>query len=72
MTIEVFSPGFNVTIGENIPAIILQVAIKRGGRVEYEVAWWNGRSRVTDWLIASEVQADSQEMPITRIGFGLL
>lgn len=69
MKIEIIAPGSDVTIGKDVRALVLQVAIKRGSRVEYEVAWWDGRRRVTDWLLDTEVSADPSAVNHHTVGF---
>jgi hypothetical protein len=50
----VLKSGSRVRIGGDLEGIVLAVTIRRGA-VSYEVAWWDGRTRHTDWLSAAEV-----------------
>ncbi len=51
-----------------ITATILAVAVYPGPRVQYQVSWWNGRSRLTEWVESAELS--DQPLPATtRIGF---
>jgi hypothetical protein len=65
-SITVHEIGTAVTIAGDVPAMILRVQID-GADVSYEVAWWNGRSRSTAWLLPAEIEATVA--PGLRIGF---
>lgn len=58
--------GRAVTIGDDIDGVIVGINITENG-VQYQVAWWNGRSRSTEWLFPSEVLTN--EPPTLKIGF---
>jgi len=63
---RIYAPTGLVT--DAIPAHILAVCIYPGDRVTYQVAWWEGRSRRTEWLEASEVQPHTEDQA-RKIGF---
>jgi hypothetical protein len=62
----VYAPGTQVSLG-NIEAVVNQVCISSGPRIEYEVVWWNGPTRTLAWVEAHEIT--SSESPSLRIGF---
>jgi hypothetical protein len=61
--------GSRVRIADNIPARVRQICISENDYVEYEVVWWDGNTRHTQWLSAFEVKWDSEE-PYEEIGLG--
>ena len=63
----VIEPGSRVTLPGDWPGTCTAVAVYTGGRVVYQVAWWNGRQREERWLDASEVTAGDAET--MKIGF---
>jgi hypothetical protein len=66
--IEVLPIGSRVALGDGeVPGTISAVCVRGEGNVTYEVAWWNGRARIEQWLPASEVKARAAG-PL-RIGF---
>ncbi|MGZ6045670.1 MAG: hypothetical protein ACXWNW_14170 [Isosphaeraceae bacterium] len=65
--LEVLPLGSRVSLGDGtIPAIVTAIII-RGDRPSYEVVWWDGRARKSEWLETSEVKSD--EVARTKIGF---
>jgi hypothetical protein len=64
---DVYAPGTPVTIGDKIDAVIVALQIDAGWNVTYHVAWWNGNTRETQWLISDEITAAKESA--TTIGF---
>lgn len=61
-SIEVYRVGQDVLIGvgdKSIRATVIQIAIHANEAVQYQVVWWDGRTRKVEWLEASEVKARS-------------
>jgi len=61
--------GTEVQIGpgdETITGTVIQIAIAEHGKVQYQISWWSGRERKTEWLEAFEVVAGQ---PSVKIGF---
>lgn len=67
--IEVFQIGSPVYIGEHIEAKVLAISIYEHNRVSYQVVWWDGNTRKTDWLESFEVQPHKGEITKLCIGF---
>lgn len=67
---EVFKPGAEVHLGidGDVRGEVVQVAITANLHVQYQVAWWDGRTRRCDWLESFEVQTIG-EAPVVPIGF---
>ena len=66
---NVIAPGTGVRGGDRIEAVVIAVMIENTSRLQYQVAYWNDRVRVTEWLDDCEVAlADPQTQPIA-IGF---
>ena len=57
MRLDVLKPGSSVKIGpkQDISAMILQVRIQEQNYVDYQVVWWSGRERKTEWIGNLEV-----------------
>lgn len=53
----VWKPGTRVRIGGDIPGIVTQVCIRGESSltVQYLVAWWDGRRRVSEWVDPIEI-----------------
>lgn len=64
---RIYAPVGLVT--DAIPGTILSVCIYPQDRISYHVAWWEGRTRRTEWLEPSEVQPQSEDAPTRKIGF---
>lgn len=64
-TIEILKIGMSVMLGreqggvagtgEELWGRITAVAIYEHGGIMYEIAWWNGRSRESEWLSVKEI-----------------
>ncbi|HUU97727.1 MAG TPA: hypothetical protein VM487_18485 [Phycisphaerae bacterium] len=61
MRLDVLKPGSSVKIGpkQDISAMILQVRIQEQNYVDYQVVWWSGRERKTEWIGNLEVAGGS-------------
>lgn len=71
MTFLIPSIGTKVEVGPEADAIqghISAVTIRRGDVVQYEVVFWDGKSRRSEWLFSTEVRIKSSE-PQMKIGF---
>lgn len=66
--LEVFQIGSPVIIGDHIEATILAISIYEHNRVSYQVAWWDGNTRKSDWLEQHEVKSH-KEQGTMRVGF---
>jgi hypothetical protein len=66
--VRVIRPGTAVTVGEDVPAVVLQVAVLAAGHVQYQAAWWDGRVRNVDWFDAALVHAPKGTKRLT-LGF---
>jgi hypothetical protein len=58
-SIEVYRVGQDVKIGVGeklITAKVLQIAIHANESVQYQVVWWDGRTRKVEWLEAIEAR----------------
>lgn len=53
--ILVIQPGAAVKLDGGVDGLVTAVAIREGGKVTYEVVWWNDRTREREWLEACEV-----------------
>lgn len=53
---SVIRPGTKVGLGPDgsVEGEIHQVAIDLGDGIMYQVSWWNGRDRKTEWLYRDE------------------
>lgn len=61
---EIIAPNSAVSVsGHN--AIVLEVALKSHA-TQYRVAWWNGATRVVEWLEEVEIDPPFEK---TQIGF---
>lgn len=47
--------GDEVLIGDDVEATVNQICIQAQNRVTYEVVWWNGRQRCSDWVCEHEI-----------------
>ncbi len=70
MSLDVLKPGTEIKIGptQEITAMVLQVRIQEEDYVDYQVVWWNGKERKTEWLTGLEVRGGSWSAEQT-IGF---
>lgn len=72
-TLEVLAIGTRVRLGDPadpIPGTILGISIREAGRVTYEVVWWDGRERRSEWLERAEFEMEKGGGRAVRIGFG--
>ena len=53
--IEVLAIDELVTLSEDIDAQIIGINIRANDKVLYDVVWWDGRTRRTEWVEASEI-----------------
>lgn len=65
---ELYIPGTEVTLKGGIKALIISIEIKsqRLAGVSYQVAWWDGRTRMTAWISPPEINDGELK---TTIGF---
>lgn len=56
--IEVYEIGSQVVIDGEIPAIVTAISV-RGieHRLQYEVTWWDERTRKSEWVEPFEIRA---------------
>ena len=47
--------GAKVYIGGDIPAVVNGILTRVNGGLEYEVIWWDGRTRRCEWVSPLEV-----------------
>lgn len=66
--IEVIQPGSAVLIGEKVRAVVLQVVVRDKNLIEYQVSWWEGNSRRSEWLQEIEVERSDSTQSL-QIGF---
>jgi hypothetical protein len=67
--IIVLSLNQEVTIGlggDRFPATIIGIALYCG-RIQYQVVWWDNRTRKSEWLDDVEISTDGKNK--TKIGF---
>lgn len=65
--IEVIAVGEAVSIGDHIDGVVTGVMIEANATVQYRVAWFDGRSRKSEWLHECEVGHSGSEK--TKVGF---
>jgi hypothetical protein len=68
MAVAAFLPGAAVVLADDIPAKVLSVQLRVAGALAYEVAWWDGNTRHSQWVEPQEVKAGKGASP-TRLGF---
>ena len=57
MDIEVYEIGSQVTIDGDIPATVTAINIRgMEHRLQYEVTWWDERTRKTEWVDPFEIK----------------
>lgn len=68
--IEVYPVGLLVEFihGEGVTGKITGLMVEGDNEISYRVAWWNGRTRVNEWVYADELKASTGER--LSIGFG--
>lgn len=52
--------GGKCYIGGDIPAVINGVLFRVNGSTEYEIVWWDGRTRRCEWVMPQEIQLGRQ------------
>jgi hypothetical protein len=67
-TVTAFMPGAAVVLADDIPAKVLSVQLRVAGALAYEVAWWDGNTRHSQWVEPHEVKAGAGGKPL-RLGF---
>lgn len=66
---EVIRPGSSVVVDGDIRGTVIEInVVGEGLAVSYNVAWWSGRERKTEWVDASEVVEGSKRSRV-RLGF---
>ncbi len=60
--------GSAVTIANDISAIITGIMIEAKVHITYRCAWWDGRTRNSEWLEQFEVTRTDETQGVT-IGF---
>jgi uncharacterized protein YodC (DUF2158 family) len=66
---EVFRPGTEVLLKNELPAIVVGVSIYSDDTIQYQCAWWNGRSRNKDWIKPCEIVSAVNSSSKMKIGF---
>ena len=66
---EVYKPGTEVILKNELPATIIGVSIYGDAAIQYQCAWWGGRSRNKDWLKPCEIVSISKRDSKMKIGF---
>lgn len=62
MTIEVIEIGSEITIDNDIPAIVTAVEIRGSEHLlTYQVTWWDERTRKSEWVTPQEVKASQSK-----------
>lgn len=56
-TLEVYEIGSEVIIDGDIPAVITAFEVRgKVGLITYQCAWWEDRTRKSEWLTENEVK----------------
>jgi len=66
---DIYKPGTEVVLQDDIPAIITGVYICSESCVQYECAWWNGRSRCKEIIEPSEITGTKSRTKKIKMGF---
>ena len=66
---EVYKPGTEVLLKNELPAIVIGVSIYGDAAVQYQCAWWNGRARNKDWIKPSEIVSAVKRDNKMKIGY---
>ena len=66
---DVYRPGSEIHVGEkhDIPGKIHQVLLRPDGNIIYKCSWWNGATRIEEFLYDGEFTIDKPEK--IRIGY---
>jgi hypothetical protein len=68
--LTVIRPGTKATLCDGeIVATVTQVCVLPEGRVRYEVVWWDGRTRKSEWVEPFELRVAAGNGGTVRIGF---
>lgn len=62
--VDVYPIGCTVQVNEAVEAKILRIQISPGPAVSYEVAWWVGGDRTTEWVQAFEITSTEPTIPV--------
>lgn len=66
--VQVWGPGTDVSVNDDIPAVVVQVCLSGSPsdpHIQYQVAWFDGRTRHVQWLETSEVAATAgKKVPV--------
>lgn len=65
--LSVLPVGSRTLIRGDIKAIITGIMIHGKDHIQYECSWWNGESRTSAWLDATEI--DAGDMIWKEVGF---
>lgn len=68
--LSVFACGTDVEIGPEespIEAMVTAITV-RGRNVSYEITWWDGRTRKSEWIDQSEVRIQEGQR-LSPVGF---
>ena len=57
---EIYKPGTKIKIHDEIEGVITQVIIIQTENCLYKCAWWNGRTRIEEFLYEMEFSTDGQ------------
>lgn len=71
-TLTLLSPGTPVLLGPTLDPIdgtILAALLRVNEYVQYEVAYWDGKTRKVEWIASHEVRPRAGGASITKIGF---
>lgn len=66
--VVVIKPGSTVRVADGLVATVSSVRINVGGGVRYLLIWWDGRSRIEEWVDAYEAREEWPDSKV-RIGF---
>ena len=69
MTLSIWPIGALINIAPSVFGTVVAVQIGCGNAVSYQVAWWNGSDRKTDWINEIELSADMKDSGRVKIGF---
>ena len=65
---NVLALGTTVRLSDDLTGIVTQICILGQNHVRYEVAWWDGNTRHSQWFESFEVKPAEERQPM-RIGF---
>ncbi len=61
------APGASVDLGNELIGKVLEVCVKEASE-QYRVVWWNGKTRVVEWLEPTELARTQSTKPVV-VGF---